>query len=82
MIAQNGSTQRYYYPSNIKNSIIVYGALSSFGIWTWTWVNGSGQVVSGYRNTSTIYDSSLLFSPPPSFPLSPSGYQQITWESD
>jgi hypothetical protein len=82
LIAQNGSVERFYYPGNIKNSITVYGALTSFGIWTWTWVNGSGGVVSGYRTTSTVYDSSLLFSPPPSFPLSSSGYQPITWESD
>lgn len=82
LAAQNGSAQRYYFLGNIKNSISIYGSIMSFGVWTWSWVDGSGTVVSGYRNTSTVYDSNLLYSPPPSFPKSTDGYQQISWESD
>lgn len=81
MIAQNGSAQRWYFPSNTKSSITIYGAVASFGTWTWSWVSGS-NCVSGYCNTSTVYDSNLLYSPPPSFPLSSSGYQQISWSSN
>lgn len=82
MIAQNGSAQRYYWPGNVKNSIIIYGAIASFGSWTWNWVDGGGNTVSGYANTSTVYDPYLLYSPPPSYPLSPGGYQQISWSSN
>ena len=82
LIAQNGSVQRFYFPSNIKTTITTYGSLMSFGVWTWSWVNGSGTVVSGFQNTVTTYDTNLLFSPPPSFPLSNSGYQQITWSNN
>jgi hypothetical protein len=82
LIAQNGSTQFFYYSGNVKTSINVYGTIGSYGIWTWTWVNGSGTVLSGYQNTATNYDANLLYGPPPSFPLSSNGYQQISWTSD
>lgn len=82
LAAQNGSAQRFYFPGNIKDTITVYGSVITFGQWTWSWVNGSNQVVSGYPNTNTIYDGSLLYAPPPSFPLSTAGYQQISWSSD
>jgi hypothetical protein len=79
MIAQNGSTQRWYFSGDTKTSITVYGSISSFGVWTWSW---NTPVNSGYINTTTVYDSNLLYSPPPNFPLSASGYQQITWSSN
>jgi len=82
LIAQNGSAQRYYYSGNILNSITIYGATASNGTWTWSWVNGGGATISGYSTTSTVYDSNLLYAPPPSFPLSASGYQQISWSSN
>lgn len=82
LIAQNGSVQRYYFSGNIKTSITTYGSLMTFGVWTWSWVNSYGTIVSGYINTSTIYDANLLYSPPPNFPLSASGYQQITWTNN
>ncbi len=83
MIAQNGSVQVYYYASgaNIKNSITVNGSLATNGLWTWTYLNGN-TTVSGFRNTYTNYDGNLLYAPPPSFPLSTDGYQQISWTSD
>jgi hypothetical protein len=82
LIAQNGSAQHYYWPGATKTLITIYGTVASFGTWTWSWVNGSGTCVSGYCNTDTVYDSNLLYSPPPSFPLSSSGYQQISWSSN
>lgn len=81
LIAQNGSAQRYYFSGNTKTSITIYGSVASYGLWTWSWVDGGGNCTSGYCSTSTVYDSSLLYSPPPSFPLSNDGYQQITWAS-
>jgi hypothetical protein len=82
LIAQNGSTQFFYWPGRIKNTITHYGSLMSFGVWTWSWVDGSNNIVSGYQNTSTVYDTNLLYAPPPSFPTSTAGYQQISWSSD
>ncbi len=80
LIAQKGSAQVYYFAAP-KTSILIYGAVASFGVWTWSWTNGS-SCTSGYCNTSTVYDSNLLYAPPPSFPLSADGYQQISWNSD
>lgn len=82
LIAQNGSAQFYYYPGVIKTSITIYGSTASYGTWTWSWVDGGGNTISGYTNTTTVYDSNLLYGPPPSFPLSTSGYQQISWSSN
>lgn len=82
LIAQNGSVQRYYFPGDIKAQITTYGTLMSFGVWTWSWVNSSGTIVSGYQQTNTIYDSNLLYAPPPDFPLTSEGYRQISWVSN
>jgi hypothetical protein len=79
IIAQNGSAQRWNFTGNTKTSITIYGSISSYGTWTWSWVNGSGTVISGYQTTTTIYDSNLLYAPPPFFPLSNDGYRQISW---
>ena len=85
MIAQNGSAQFYYYggdAGSIKNAITVFGSIMTYGQWTWTWVNGSGGDVGGYATTNDIYDSNLLYYPPPGFPLSSAGYQQVSWTSN
>lgn len=82
IVAQNGSAQRWYYAGDTKTQITIYGTTASFGTWTWSWVDGGSNCVSGYCNTNTIYDGNLLYSPPPSFPLSSSGYQQISWSSN
>jgi type II secretory pathway pseudopilin PulG len=82
MIAQNGSAQRFNYSGNVKGAITIYGTIASFGTWTWSWVNGSGNTTSGYQTTTTNYDPNLLYAPPPSFPLTNSGYQQISWTSN
>lgn len=85
LIAQTGSVQRYNFSSgtsNLRSNITTYGSIMSFGVWTWSWVNGSGVVTSGYQNTDTTYDPNLLYSPPPSFPLAADEYQQISWTSN
>jgi Tfp pilus assembly protein PilX len=87
LIAQNGADQRWYYASGANSlrtgTITIFGALASNATWTWNWVSSSsGPVVSGYENTNTTYDSNLLYAAPPSFPLSSSGYQQISWGSN
>lgn len=85
LISQNGSTQFFYYSGGgtaIKNSISIYGSIMTFGQWTWTWVNGGGSNVSGFTTTTDTYDNNLLYAPPPGFPLSSSGYRQLTWTSN
>lgn len=85
LVAQTGSVQFFYYPSGtyrLKNSIIVYGSIMTYGQWTWSYVDDDDNLLSGFANTSSIYDSNLLFGPPPSFPLSASGYQQMDWKSN
>lgn len=79
MVAQKGAVQRYYYSGNIKNRIMVRGSIITNKIWTWSWVNSGGTVVSGYRETESYYEPALIYNPPPYFPSS--GEQQfISWE--
>ncbi len=84
LIAQNGSAQFFYYPdgSAVKNNISIYGSIMSFGQWTWNWVSGGNNNVSGYATTSDTYDDNLLYGPPPVFPLSAAGYKQLGWTSN
>ena len=82
MIAQNGSAQRWYFPGNTKTSITVYGSISSFGTWTWSWVDNNNNLTSGYATTNSVYDANLLYGPPPFFPLSADGYRQLTWTAN
>src|SRR3989344_7922743 len=82
MIAQNGSAQFFYYPNNIKSSITIYGTIMTYGQWTWSWVGGGGGIISGDPYTYNNYDSNLLYSPPPSFPVSTKGYQLLSWTSN
>ncbi len=77
IVAQNGSFQRYRFDGTIKTAITLYGSVMTFGRRVLYYVG-----LSGYPTISSIYDSSLLYSPPPSFPLTTSGYQQITWTSN
>ena len=62
----------------IRDSIVIYGSIISNGIWTWTWVSG-GAVISGYRDTNTIYDPNLNYNPPPGFPTT-GDRKLLKWE--
>ncbi len=85
LIAQNGHVFRYYYyppyyPSDtIKTNIETYGTIITNTLWTWSWVNGEGDILSGYENTNTVYDPNLLYSPPPFFPTR-DDFEFISWE--
>jgi hypothetical protein len=76
-IAQFGSFQRWCFPSSLKNTLTVYGSIAT-----------SGRAImicggtSGYTTRNYTYDSNLLYGPPPGYPISSEGYQQITWSSD
>lgn len=81
MVAQNGATKRYYYANSKKTSLTTYGSIITNGIWTWSWVNNSNELVSGYGNTNSIYDVNLTYNPPPGFPVG-SNYELISWEEE
>lgn len=84
MIAQNGRVGRYYYESDcrtggvnyyIRNLITLYGMIATNERYGFAYTNGTG-----YQNRNIIYDSNLLYAPPPSFPLTSSQYQTISWQ--
>lgn len=86
LIAQKGHDFIYNYPASrygssvvIKDKIEVYGSIGTNTIWTWSWVNSSGNVVSGYRQTETTYDNHLTYAPPPDFPHA-AEYEAISWQ--
>ena len=84
MIAQKGAVQRYYYSSSYspyhkRNRIMVRGSIITNNVWTWSWVNAGGTVISGYENTESYYEPALIYNPPPFFPVA--GEQEfISWE--
>ena len=85
IISQHSNFQFFNYEGNIKNSITIYGAIIEYGWWfdNFVWTSGiNNDVKAGYRNSYYNYDSNLLYSPPPSFPLSSSNYQILSWTSD
>ena len=82
MIAQHGAVQRYYYGSGsnrLRNSIMVRGSIISRKTWTWSWVNGSGDIISGYQETESHYEPALIYNPPPYFPTT-GDLQFISWD--
>lgn len=88
LLAQKGHVFRYYYPKRnyepyktyaIRDYIETYGSIITNTIWTFTWVDGTGNVVSGYKETEMVYNENLTYSPPPYFPVS-SEYEIIKWE--
>lgn len=76
LIAQNGSFQRYDYSDGAKSTLTVYGSISSFGRAAIYYGD------SGYATRNYTYDADLLYGPPPNFPLSTDGYQQVSWSSN
>lgn len=88
LLAQKGHVFRYYYPNwssepyktyAIRNQIRTFGSIITNTMWTFTWVDSNGSVVSGYRNTEMNYDSNLTYNPPPYFPTA-GEYEFASWE--
>jgi len=78
LLAQKGHVYMPYY-GVVLNSIVVYGSIATFDFWTWSWVDGYGHTVSGFQNTSLIYDEHLTLSPPPFYPKT-GNYQILNWK--
>lgn len=76
-LAQKGHV---YYPNSggLKNNLTFYGSIDTFDYWTWSWVNGGGNVTSGYPTNSTQFDSNLVYGPPPCYPTT-GNYAILNW---
>lgn len=84
LMAQNGRIGRYYYSSQcgstyLENTITLYGMLGTNKRYGFAWGSGS-SITSGFQNRDIIYDSNLLYAPPPSFPLTSNQYSTLSWE--
>jgi hypothetical protein len=84
LVAQNGRVGRFYYPGgggsscspyNTRSSITLYGMIATNLRYGFAYTDGNG-----YQTRNIIYDANLLYGPPPSFPLTSSQYQTISWE--
>ncbi len=84
IIAQNGFVGRYYYDTSCKISgtnyytrsdLTLYGMLATNKRYGFAYTDGTG-----YSTRNITYDGNLLYAPPPSFPLTSSQYQIISWD--
>jgi hypothetical protein len=87
LIAQKGATRRYYYSSSCSATYYRRATLQTFGMYVTNqqpyFVHTSGGfVTSGYDSQPAQYDGSLLYSPPPSFPLTTDQYQILSWDEE
>lgn len=79
LIAQNGRIGRYYYSANcgsndVRSSLTTFGILASNQQSGFAYGDGTGFQARTYN-----YDANLLYSPPPSFPLTTDSYSLISW---
>ena len=97
LMAQNGRVGRYYYSSSCAISgtqywkrltLTLYGMIGTYQRYgfayigtTFTCPDGT-QRASGYCARNINYDASLLYGPPPSFPLTSEEYITLTWEEE
>jgi hypothetical protein len=81
LIAQNGRVGRFYYSNScsstyyIRNTLTLYGMIATNQRYGFAYTDNTG-----YQIRNIIYDGNLLYGPPPSFPLTSSNYQTISWE--
>lgn len=79
LMAQNGRVGRYYYSSQCgtgyeRDTLTLYGMIGSNLRYGFAYTDGTG-----YANRNIIYDNSLLYGPPPSFPLTSDQYITLSW---
>ncbi|MEK7463789.1 MAG: hypothetical protein AAB610_01570 [Patescibacteria group bacterium] len=80
LVAQNGRAGRYYYSTNCgtghtRSTLTLYGMIATNQRYGFAYSGGTG-----YTTRNIIYDSYLLYGPPPSFPLTSSQYTTLSWE--
>lgn len=85
LVAKNGRVGRYYYPApywfwnrcspyHNRSVISLFGMIASKERYGFAYTDDNGYVT---RNI--VYDGNLLYSPPPSFPLTSDQYETISW---
>lgn len=82
LVAQNGRVGRYYYSSRCgtgytRDTLTLYGMIATNKRYGFAYTNGTG-----YDTRNIIYDSYLLYAPPPNFPLTSDQYSTISWEEE
>ncbi len=88
LIAQNGRVGRYYYrppgggsqrcsPNHVRQTLTLWGMVATNQRYGFGYTDGTG-----YQTRNLNYDGSLLYGPPPSFPLTSDQYVTLTWEEE
>jgi hypothetical protein len=85
LVAQNGRVGRYYYqgpgggqhcsPYHVRTQLTSYGSLITNARYGFAYTDDTG-----YINRNLIYDATLLYGPPPGFPLASDQYELLNWE--
>ncbi len=86
LIAQNGMVGRFYYrppgggqnrclPNHVRTTLTLWGMIATNQRYGFAYTDGTG-----YTTRNLNYDGSLLYNPPPSFPLASDEYVTLTWE--
>jgi hypothetical protein len=79
LLSQNGFIYRPFYDSDERDQLTVFGSQISYLGGGWKYVNGWGNVISGFVDTIHTYDANLRYYPPPGFPMGVQ-YEIISWE--
>ena len=86
LVAKNGRVGRYYYrpqgaqgqggcqPYHIRTKLTTYGMLATNKNLQFSYGDETGYVTKEFN-----YDPNLLYSPPPSFPVTSNQYVQLSW---
>lgn len=84
LVAQNGRVGRYYYqgptgqrcsPNHARTRLTTYGTIVTNARYGFAYTDDTG-----YAERDLTYDASLLYSPPPGFPLASDQYELLSWE--
>ena len=88
LVAQNRRLGKYYYrppgggsqrcsPNHVRQTISLWGMIATNQRYGFAYTDGTG-----YQTRNLNYDGSLLYGPPPSFPLTSDQYITLTWEEE
>lgn len=80
LIAQKGRVGRHYYDSDCttyyqRQTLTLWGMIATYLRYGFSYTDNTG-----YETRNLNYDSSLLYGPPPSFPLTSDQYVTLSWE--